>query len=109
MLITASESFGEEEERWRHIAHKGILSCAVAFSSFPHVALKLAPVFRGYAEVNQSNEGKTMEVMTLTSLASEVEKGGLFLSNLGGESRVFYFSVYLLKSGSRKSKNSKKT
>ena len=57
------------------------------------MALKLAPVFRGYAEVNQSNEGKTMEVMTLTSLASEVEKGGLFLSNLGGESRVFYFSV----------------
>lgn len=42
------------------------------------MALKLAPVFRGYAEVNQSNEGKTMEVMTLTSLASEVEKGGLF-------------------------------
>ena len=34
-----------------------------------------------------------MEVMTLTSLASEVEKGGLFLSNLGGESRVCYFSV----------------
>ena len=47
---------------------------------FPHVALKLAPVFRGYAEVNQSNEGKTMEVMTCTSLASEVEKGGPFLS-----------------------------
>ena len=57
------------------------------------MALKLAPVFRGYVEVNQSNEGKTMEVMTLTSLASEVEKGGLFLSNLGGESRVFHFSV----------------
>ena len=63
------------------------------------MALKLAPVFRGYAEVNQSNEGKTMEVMTLTSLASEGEKGGLFFYQVykrqlaEGSPRVFHFSV----------------
>ena len=62
------------------------------------MALKLAPVFRGYVEVNQSNEGKTMEVMTLTSLASEVEKGGLFYQISEGSLECF-ISRYQLKVG----------
>jgi hypothetical protein len=39
---------------------------------FPHVALKLAPVLGSSSEVNQSNEGKTMEVMTSLPFLSAV-------------------------------------